>query len=576
MKLPGPILVGLLLPLGVAADSLFLDPPQAALPVHTRMDLALCLDTGARSAGAVQFDLVTDPDSAVEVEAVLPERRATGGGFAPTVTRSGGIVRVVAVNALRPDAPSTPGRILTVRIRAGATNGVGVLSITNAKVFGTAAYADVQEVGGAPIPVSVTGATCTVAATRTIPAPAIVGLPATLERGRTYPARLEVDTGPLALAAFELAMDYSTAGLRVVKVDPSVRFLALFAEPTGLRSGQGRLFGCLAGGADVPRGRFDVATIWVEALADSPAEISVSFRSLYGSAGLDSRALAAPTGTRAIASVPAPVGGGALAAPDPASVYTNALLSMPVAAHFGGSRTPQVVLGRVDFDPAMLVPVGVRPTVVSDWARSVVITNAAFPGTQWFWLTDLEAGCGEETPADAVVLDWTVLGPVLARGTVALNLSAMATGTGFGVGAAATAVDQEQYLIVRGAPGDGDGDGMDDWWEQYYEVDDAEADPDGDRMSNGEEYLVLTDPTDGASSFTMSASEAVSEEEPVLTIAWPSLPKAAYRLLSAPSLTEGPMETLVDSIPASPPFNRFVITNRAGPSRFFRVEAVGE
>ncbi len=564
-----------LLPLVAAGDALFLDPPDAVLPVRTRMDLALHLDTGGRPAGAVQFELTADPGGAVEVEAVLAERPATRGGFEPLVTRSGRTLRVVALNALRPDAPSTPGRILTIRIRSGATNGVGALRLTNVVVVGTAAHVDAEEVGCAPIPVEVSGAVCTVAVARTIPAPAIVGLPATLERGRIYPARLEVDTGPLDLSAFELALSFPRERVRVVRIDPAAPALALFADVASVRSGAGRLFGCMAGGVDRPRGRIDVATIWLEALADTATEVGTSFPVLCASAGLESRALWAPGGTTLVGTRPAPVGAGSLPAPDPATVYTNALLSMPVTAAYGDGRSPQALLGRVTYNPKMLRPAGVRPAVASDWARAVVIANPALPGTQWFWLTHLEAGYGEQPPAEVVVLDWTVVGDLLTRDLVTVSLSGAAAGMGLGIGAATVASTEEQYLVVRGAPGDSDEDGIDDWWEHYYGVDDAQADPDGDRLTNLEEYLVLTDPTDRASCFAVALDEAVGSGGEGLTISWPSLPRTTYRLLSTSALGEA-METVIDGIPASPPFNQVTVSNLVEAGRFYRLEASGE
>lgn len=569
------VVTGLLLPLGAEGDALILEPPDPVLPVHTRMDLALHLDTGGRPAGAVQFELTADPGGAVEVEAVLAERPATRGGFEPQVTRSGRTLRVVALNALRPDAPSTPGRILTIRVRSGATNGVGMLRLTNVVVVGTAAHVDAEEVGCAPIPVEVSGAVCTVGVTQTIPAPAMVGLPAALERGRVYPARLEVDTGSLDLSAFELALSFPRQQVRLVGIDPAAPALALFADVRSVRSGAGRLFGCMAGGVDRPRGRIDVATIWLEALADTTAEVGMSFAVLCASAGLESRTLWAPGGTTLVVTGPAPVGAGSLPAPDPATVYTNALLSMPVAAAYGDGRRPQALLGRVTYNPKMLRPAGVRPAVASDWARAVVIANPAVPGTEWFWLTHLEAGYGEQPPAEAVVLDWTVVGDLLTRDFVTVNLSAAASGIGLGIGAATMAMTEEQYLVVRGVPGDSDEDGIDDWWEQHYGVEDAEADPDGDRLTNREEYLVLTDPTDRASFFAVVMGEAAGSGGEGLTISWPSLPRTTYRLLSTFALGEA-METVIDRIAASPPFNQVTVSNLVEAGRFYRLEANAE
>lgn len=120
------------------------------------------------------------------------------------------------------------------------------------------------------------------------------------------------------------------------------------------------------------------------------------------------------------------------------------------------------------------------------------------------------------------------------------------------------------------APGpDSDGDGLPDEWERQYFGDSTSADPNGhsdnDAQTNGEEYIAGTDPTNAASSFTISAAL----EPPEFILQWNAVPGRQYQIYSSTNLVNDPFSTLLQNLQY--PANAYTTTvdeTRA----FFRAE----
>jgi len=239
---------------------------------------------------------------------------------------------------------------------------------------------------------------------------------------------------------------------------------------------------------------------------------------------------------------------------------------------------PGMLLGALEFDPSLLTIDSVIPAGQWSGAQVLVETNA-LPGSRRFLFSRVSLGPSAPEPLtnDLIAeIAWTVTGPVLSTGSVAVSCLATADGTGAEVAHSAQSTHTVAYFLVHGAPGDIDGDSLPDWWEQTFFGGPTNAiaghDWDGDGALNDEEFAAGTNPIDENDVFCFSQPHMPGNG--TVELCWPSVAHRVYRIRSSRALTSGAesWQMVVDNISATPPENRQAVLIGTNTVLFYRVE----
>jgi hypothetical protein len=536
------------------AERLYLEARTNTVRAHAYVDVDVVLDTSNKPVGAVLFDLGLSPTNVLRPAGADGVTQPLRGGFrCDVLTTNQARPRYVAVNSLRPETAAARDRIATLRfLVTGAPGGTCSLTPTNVSVIGGAAYVDAGSTACAPIAVTSSGLTLTVAASA-----AVIGcddLPAAMERGRMAPVSVYAESVP-GLAGFELALAWPTSQVRVVDVFPGPGINIDYRRDLR-ESGALQLVGACSRGLSTPAGRVELATVWIDALTTTVStSVGIALSNLIAGAGVERFALQAGPTSATAAIVDRPWYQGDVGYIAATNVVTNSIIVVPVAALVGTNRVPSALSGRVVYNTNLVRVSAFVPIMTGDLARATWITNLVGSGTSGFVCSQFDLGPGVAGGlTNLLQIQWQVVGPLFETGHVSVVLRGAADGVGYGIGIATGAVSESQYLLVRGAPVDADGDGMHDWYEQYFGVSDPGGDADGDQQLNVQEFCELTRPNDAGSYF---GPDAVTRSNGGCWLVWPSVADRHYRISIATNLVGGPHELVVDNIAADPPVNRY-------------------